>query len=93
MQYKLNERAVGWEQYNKKLEQYNILVKARNFLVFQVGAASPEPPLRPRLAVVKPCGCAAPGVCIRAGPGQPACLAAAYLLGRLPAYWPQHCSP
>lgn len=38
-QYKLNDRAVGWEQYNKKLEQYNILVKARNFLVFQVGAA------------------------------------------------------
>ena len=37
-QYKLNDRAVSWEQYNKKLEQYNILVKARNFLVFQVGA-------------------------------------------------------
>ncbi|KAL4421458.1 hypothetical protein ABPG75_010749, partial [Micractinium tetrahymenae] len=34
-EYKLNERTVGWEQYNKKLEQYNILVKARNFLVFQ----------------------------------------------------------
>lgn len=34
-EYKLNDRAVGWEQYNKKLEQYNILVKARNFLVFQ----------------------------------------------------------
>lgn len=39
-QYKLNQRTVGWEQYNKKLEQYNILVKARNFLVFQVGAGS-----------------------------------------------------
>jgi structural maintenance of chromosome 1 len=34
-EYKLNERAVGWEQYNRRLEQYNILVKARNFLVFQ----------------------------------------------------------
>ena len=30
---------MGWEQYNRRLEQYNILVKARNFLVFQVGAA------------------------------------------------------
>ena len=39
LQYKLNERSVGWEQYNRRLEQYNILVKARNFLVFQVGAA------------------------------------------------------
>lgn len=34
-EYKLNERSVGWEQYNRRLEQYNILVKARNFLVFQ----------------------------------------------------------
>ena len=39
LQYKLNDRTVTWEQYNRKLEQYNILVKARNFLVFQVGAA------------------------------------------------------
>ncbi|EFN54639.1 hypothetical protein CHLNCDRAFT_52951 [Chlorella variabilis] len=34
-EYKLNDRTVGWEQYNRRLEQYNILVKARNFLVFQ----------------------------------------------------------
>lgn len=34
-EYKMNDRTVGWEQYNHKLEQYNILVKARNFLVFQ----------------------------------------------------------
>ena len=39
MQYKLNDRAVSWEQYNRRLEGFNILVKARNFLVFQVGAA------------------------------------------------------
>ena len=36
MQYKLNDRAVSWEQYNRRLEGFNILVKARNFLVFQV---------------------------------------------------------
>ena len=40
LQYKLNDRTVTWEQYNRKLEQFNILVKARNFLVFQVGAAA-----------------------------------------------------
>ncbi|PSC68712.1 structural maintenance of chromosomes 1 [Micractinium conductrix] len=34
-EYKINDRAVGWEQYNSRLERYNILVKARNFLVFQ----------------------------------------------------------
>ena len=39
LQYKINDRAVGWEQYNSRLERYNILVKARNFLVFQVRAA------------------------------------------------------
>ena len=38
LQYKLNDRAVSWEQYNRRLESFNILVKARNFLVFQVGA-------------------------------------------------------
>lgn len=35
-QYRLNDRNVGWEAYNEKLTTFNILVKARNFLVFQV---------------------------------------------------------
>ena len=35
-QYRINERNVTWEAYNKKLESFGILVKARNFLVFQV---------------------------------------------------------
>eukprot|EP00887_Chlorella_sp_A99_P005721 scaffold1.g5721.t1 len=34
-QYRLNGRAVTWDAYNRQLEGYNILVKARNFLVFQ----------------------------------------------------------
>ena len=35
-QYKLNSKTVSWEGYNNQLKKYNILVKARNFLVFQV---------------------------------------------------------
>ena len=35
-QYRLDGRAVGAEAYNARLEGYNILVRARNFLVFQV---------------------------------------------------------
>ena len=35
-QYKINDRVVTVDAYIKKLETYNILVKARNFLVFQV---------------------------------------------------------
>ena len=35
-QYKINNRNVTSEAYNKKLESFGILVKARNFLVFQV---------------------------------------------------------
>lgn len=35
-QYKLNSKTVTWEAYNTQLKQFNILVKARNFLVFQV---------------------------------------------------------
>ncbi|KAK9820343.1 hypothetical protein WJX72_009251 [[Myrmecia] bisecta] len=34
-QYKINERNVSWDAYNKKLQSFGILVKARNFLVFQ----------------------------------------------------------
>lgn len=33
--YHINDRAVGAQQYNEALEAENILIKARNFLVFQ----------------------------------------------------------
>lgn len=33
--YSLNGKTVGWGEYNKQLEKFNILVKAKNFLVFQ----------------------------------------------------------
>jgi len=33
--YHLNSRAVPWNAYNQQLEKFNILVKAKNFLVFQ----------------------------------------------------------
>lgn len=33
--YYLNGKAVPWNQYNQQLEKFNILVKAKNFLVFQ----------------------------------------------------------
>jgi energy-coupling factor transporter ATP-binding protein EcfA2 len=42
-QYRLNDRNVGWEAYNEKLKTFNILVKARNFLVFQVIGLIPSP--------------------------------------------------
>lgn len=35
-QYRIDNANVSMEAYNKKLESYGILVKARNFLVFQV---------------------------------------------------------
>nr|WJN25068.1 condensin complex subunit [Pseudozyma thailandica] len=34
-EYRYNGRAIQYAQYNAKLEQFNILVKAKNFLVFQ----------------------------------------------------------
>lgn len=34
-EYRLNDRQVSMVQYNESLEQENILIKARNFLVFQ----------------------------------------------------------
>jgi structural maintenance of chromosome 1 len=34
--YKINDRQVTWEAYSKKLSGFGILVKVRNFLVFQV---------------------------------------------------------
>ena len=33
--YHLNSSAVPWNAYNQQLEKFNILVKAKNFLVFQ----------------------------------------------------------
>lgn len=33
--YYLNAKAVPWATYNAQLEKFNILVKAKNFLVFQ----------------------------------------------------------
>lgn len=33
--YSINNKAVKWETYNARLEDFGILVKARNFLVFQ----------------------------------------------------------
>lgn len=35
-QYKIDNRTVSWDAYNNKLKSFGILVKARNFLVFQV---------------------------------------------------------
>jgi hypothetical protein len=35
-EYRLNNRVVSFARYNAALEELNILVKARNFLVFQV---------------------------------------------------------
>lgn len=35
-EYKLNNRVVTYTRYNAALEAHNILVKAKNFLVFQV---------------------------------------------------------
>ncbi|KDN52242.1 hypothetical protein K437DRAFT_221032 [Tilletiaria anomala UBC 951] len=34
-EYRINGKSISYAQYNSKLEQYNILVKAKNFLVFQ----------------------------------------------------------
>lgn len=39
-EYKLNGKVVPLKVYNKRLERFNILVKAKNFLVFQV--SNPE---------------------------------------------------
>jgi structural maintenance of chromosome 1 len=33
--YSLNSKDVAWKAYNGQLEKFNILVKAKNFLVFQ----------------------------------------------------------
>lgn len=35
-EYRIDSRVVTWDQYNERLRELGILVKARNFLVFQV---------------------------------------------------------
>ncbi|RWW20667.1 hypothetical protein GW17_00015214 [Ensete ventricosum] len=35
-EYRIDGRVVGWDEYNGKLKSLGILVKARNFLVFQI---------------------------------------------------------
>lgn len=35
-EYRINDRVVSWSKYNDALEKENILIKAKNFLVFQV---------------------------------------------------------
>ena len=34
-QYRLDQKVVTWDKYNAKLESLDLIVKARNFLVFQ----------------------------------------------------------
>lgn len=46
-EYRINGKAVSYKRYNEQLEAFNILVKAKNFLVFQgdveaVAAQSPK---------------------------------------------------
>ena len=55
-QYKLNSKTVSWEGYNNQLKMFNILVKARNFLVFQVCAQ----PCMTSLDMNIPCACVPP---------------------------------
>ena len=35
-EYRIDGKVVNWDEYNEKLKSLGILVKARNFLVFQV---------------------------------------------------------
>ncbi|CEQ42431.1 SPOSA6832_04230 [Sporobolomyces salmonicolor] len=43
-EYRLNGKAVSHKKYDEQLQRFNILVKAKNFLVFQVGLrALPSP--------------------------------------------------
>lgn len=37
--YQLNDKHCTWDQYNDKLFSYNVITKAKNFLVFQVRVA------------------------------------------------------
>lgn len=46
-EYRINDRVVTYAVYNAALEKHNILVKAKNFLVFQVSHARPRRHRRP----------------------------------------------
>lgn len=35
-EYRIDDKVVSWDEYNNKMRSLGILVKARNFLVFQV---------------------------------------------------------
>lgn len=39
-EYRIDGRVVNWDEYNARLKELGILVKARNFLVFQVSLFS-----------------------------------------------------
>lgn len=39
-EYRINSKVVGLPEYSEELEKLGILIKARNFLVFQVGLQS-----------------------------------------------------
>lgn len=41
-EYRIDNRIVTWDEYNAKLKSFGILVKARNFLVFQVSMPPPS---------------------------------------------------
>ena len=41
-EYKINNRVVQLSEYSEELEKLGILIKARNFLVFQVGGGKSE---------------------------------------------------
>lgn len=43
----VSEQVVSWDTYNAKLESLNLMVKARNFLVFQVISFLLRTPSRP----------------------------------------------
>ncbi len=51
-EYKVNNKIVTYKAYNHRLERFNILVKAKNFLVFQASHIpqwqTPRPTLSPR---------------------------------------------
>ena len=38
--YRINSKSVSWDEYNAKMKSLGILIKARNFLVFQVSVLS-----------------------------------------------------
>ena len=56
-QYKINGRTVTHEAYDARLATFAILVKARNFLVFQVRPRCPTRALASPTAVIGATGC------------------------------------